>query len=176
MLIRDSTEVPLQLMIASKVHRKTEIMCSSYMYWDLFLFCGYGCFQLLDVLEGKIALEQGLVPLTTPQVWDFLLNCQYPWSEFCQTHPCSIFSVETTYDFWVKVCTPLTLLCSVLSQKKLLAPEIAANAREIELLRIEVTLRGSSMHTETGLLRKEGKKNGILDLFFSSWFVILSLY
>jgi hypothetical protein len=32
------------------------------------------------------------------------------------------------------------------------------------------------MHTETGLLRKEGKKNGILDLFFSSWFVILSLY
>ncbi len=76
--------------------------------------------------------------------------------------------METTYDFWVKVCTPLTLLCSVLSQKKLLAPEIAANAREIELLRIEVTLRGSSMHTETGLLRKEGKKNGILDLFFSS--------
>jgi uncharacterized protein (DUF3084 family) len=42
----------------------------------------------LDVLEGKIALEQGLVPLTTPQ-------------------------------------------------KKLLVPEIAANAREIELLRIE---------------------------------------
>ncbi len=74
--------------------------------------------------------------------------------------------METTYDFWVKLCTPLTLLCSVLSQKKLLAPEIAANAREIELLRIEVTLCGSSVHPEAGCC-KEGKKNGILDLFLS---------
>lgn len=61
--------------------------------------------------------------------------------------------METTYDFWVKLCTPLTLVCSVLSQKKLLAPEIAANAREIELLRIEVTLYGSSVHPEAGLLQ-----------------------
>lgn len=76
--------------------------------------------------------------------------------------------METTYDFWVKLCIPLTLLCSVLSQKKLLAPEIAANAREIDLLRIEVTLCGSSVHPEAGLLQ-----GGEEEWYFGYFFVFV---
>lgn len=82
--------------------------------------------QLLEVLDGKIAVDQGLVPLTTPQV------CFFP--NFFEL---TILSKSLRYlDLLNKRRTNSYL--SFASQKKALAPELAATVRENELLRIEV--------------------------------------
>lgn len=78
--------------------------------------------QLLEVLDGKIAVDQGLVPLTTPQV------C-YRYLQIYDMHLDRNFSRKC---FWAYFDC---MISSV--QKKALAPELASAARENELLRIE---------------------------------------
>lgn len=82
--------------------------------------------QLLEVLEGKIAADEGLVPLTSPQV------------EYCPRTLVATLQLLTNIGLSGKCqCMVLTQVFAG-AQKKSLASELAAAGQENELLRIEV--------------------------------------